>query len=439
MTATFTSQNAVQNATASNRGGRAGKVGGPDKNDGDIDAVKIRNDFPILSVQIHQKPLIYVDNAATTQKPQCVIAAVKEYYETYNSNVHRSVHTLSELATAAYEKARRKVARFINANPDEIVFTKGTTESLNLLAYSLSDTLHKGDEVVLSVMEHHSNLVPWQQMAKQKGFVLKFIAITTEGRLDMQDVREKITSKTKIVSITHGSNVLGTINPVKDLCRMAHAVGALCIIDAAQSAPHIQIDVKDMDCDFLAFSGHKMLAPMGIGVFFGQKKHLARMRPFLYGGNMILEVSLHESSWNDAPMKFEAGTPNVAGAVGLAAAIEYLEALDMQRVALYEQELCAYALQKLSAISGMRIIGPANAKDRLGVISFEIDGIHSHDVSTLLDREGIAVRGGSHCAQPLMGHFRITGATRISLYVYNTKEEIDRVCNAIQKAKKVFA
>ncbi len=344
---------------------RSTRVGGSASAPDVLDVAKIRKDFPILSANIHQKPLIYIDNAATTQKPRCVIDAIKDYYETYNSNVHRSVHTLSEKATAAYEEAHRTVARFINAEQDEIVFTKGTTESLNLLAYSLSHSLQAGDEAVLTVMEHHSNLVPWQQMAKQKGFALKFINITKDGRLDLQDAKTKITGSTKVVSIIHASNVLGTINPVKEICRMAHAVGALCIVDAAQSAPHLQIDVKDMGCDFLAFSGHKMLAPMGIGVLYGKKEHLERMRPFLYGGDMILEVTLDESSWNDVPMKFEAGTPNVAGAVGFAAAIEYLEEIGMQRVAAHEEELCAYALQKISAIKGVRIIGPTDAKDRL--------------------------------------------------------------------------
>ncbi len=406
---------------------------------GRFDSARIRADFPILGVRIHQKPLIYADNAATTQKPRHVIDAIKTYYETYNSNVHRSVHTLSERATIAYERAHAKVARFINADPDEVVFTKGTTESLNMLASSLSDDLHEGDEVVLSIMEHHSNIVPWQQMAKRKGFTLKSIGITNDGRLDMQDARMKITRKTRIVSVVHASNVLGTINPAKELCTLAHDAGAIVILDGAQSVPHLPVDVKDIGCDFLAFSGHKMLGPMGIGVLYGKKDLLERMRPFLYGGGMILEVTFEDSTWNDVPTRFEAGTPDVAGAIGLGKAIEYLEELGMNDIAMHEQELCAYALQKIGAIDGVRIIGPKDAKDRLAVISFEVEGIHPHDVSTILDKDGIAVRGGNHCAQPLMKALKISGTTRASFYVDNTKEDIDVLCAAIRKAQKVFA
>lgn len=404
-----------------------------------LDANSMKADFPILSIAVNKKPLVYLDNAATTQKPAKVIDAIKEYYESYNSNVHRSIHTLSEKATLAHESAREKVARFIGAGSDEIVFTKGTTESMNLLAHSLCANLTAGDEIVLTQMEHHANLVPWQQMAKKYGLKLKFIAITKDGRLDMDDARAQITAATKIVSVIHASNVLGTINPVKKIGMLAHAVGALFIVDGAQSVPHMPIDVKDIDCDFLAFSGHKMLGPMGIGVLFGKKAELEKMEPFLYGGDMILEVTFEGSTWNEVPMKFEAGTPNVAGAIGLGEAVEYLEALSMENVFAHEQELCAYALEKIGAIDGVKIIGPMDSVERLAVVSFIVDGIHPHDVSAIADQDGVAVRGGNHCAQPLMSVLGIAGTTRASFYLYNTKEDVDALCEAIKKAQKVFA
>lgn len=404
----------------------------------DIDSAKVQADFPILSIKVNQKPLVYLDNAATTQKPARVIDAIANYYRSYNSNVHRSVHALSEKATLAYEQAHEKVARFIGAAQDEIVFTKGTTESMNLLAYSLCSKLAAGDEIVLTQMEHHANLVPWQQMAKRFGLKLKFIAITADGRLDMDDAHAQITPAAKIVSVIHASNALGTINPVKEIGVLAHAAGALFIVDGAQSVPHISIDIKDIDCDFFAFSGHKMLGPMGIGVLYGKKAEFEKMGSFLFGGGMILEVTFEDSTWNDIPMKFEAGTPNVAGAVGLGEAVEYLEALGMENVFAHEQEVCRYALEKIGALDGVKIIGPADAADRLAIVSFEVEGIHPHDVSSIVDQEGIAVRGGNHCAQPLMGVLGVTGTVRASFYLYNTKEDVDALCEGIKKAQKVF-
>lgn len=385
----------------------------------------VQPDFPIL------KNIIYLDNSSTTQKPKQVINAIKKYYEEDNANVHRGVYKLSLKATMAYEKAHEIVAKFINAKFEEVIFTKGTTESLNLLAYSLGKTLKAGDEIVLTEMEHHSNLVPWQQLAKEKSVVLKFIPITADFRLDMQKARELITSKTKIVSVTHISNVLGTINPIKELTALAHEAGAMMIVDAAQSVPHLPINVKELNCDFLAFSGHKMCGPTGIGVLYGKKELLEKMDPFLYGGDMIKEVTFETSTWNDLPWKFEAGTPNIAGAVGLAAAINYLQKIGMENIQHYEKELTDYILQKLSALPTIKLIGPAVPEGRAAVFSFIVEGIHPHDVSEIFDKENICVRGGHHCAMPLHEKLQVNGSVRASFYFYNTKDDLDALAESI--------
>ena len=396
----------------------------------------IRKEFPVLCTKVHGKNLIYLDNAATTQKPNQVISSITDFYTRYNSNVHRGIHKLSELATRQFELAHKTVAKFINADFEEIVFTSGATESLNLLANSLGSKLNSTDEVVLTIMEHHSNLIPWQQMSKKIGFKLKFIGITSDGKLDMNQAKSLITKNTKIVSIVHVSNAIGTINPIKDLIDLAHNVGAVSIIDAAQSVPHMTINVKELNCDFLVFSGHKMLGPTGIGVLYGKKTLLENMQPFLYGGNMIREVKLESSTWADLPEKFEAGTPNISGAIGLATAINYLTRIGMDSIESYEEELLNYASEQLSAIKGITIYGPKD--ERSCVLSFNVEGIHPHDISTLLDREGIAVRGGHHCTMPLMKILGLNGTVRASFYFYNTFEEVDMLVKAIIRARKVF-
>src|SRR3989344_1773868 len=392
-----------------------------------------KDDFPILL----NTGMIYLDNSATSQKPQQVIEAITHFYENSNANVHRGIYRLSQQATVLYEKAHEIVGTFIGASPDEIIFTSGTTDSLNLLARSLSWNLQNGDEIVLTEMEHHSNLVPWQQIAKERGAVLKFIPVTAEYYLDMKKARELITSKTKIVSVVHISNVLGTINPVHEIAQLAHEVGAVCVVDAAQSVPHLPINVQELDCDFLAFSGHKMCGPTGIGVLYGKKELLRKLVPSTFGGGMIREVSFNDATWADVPAKFEAGTPNIAGAVGLAAAIEYLQTIGMKNIWQHTHSLTEYALTKLSAIEGVTIIGPPAGKDRGAVISFTMNGLHPHDVSELLDKENIAVRGGHHCAMPLMKKLGVQGTTRASLYLYTTKEDVDAFVNVIQNIVSV--
>jgi len=397
---------------------------------------EIRKEFPVLRTKVHEKKLIYLDNAATTQKPNQVISSITDFYTKYNSNVHRGIHKLSEMATLQFELAHKTVSKFINADFEEIIFTSGTTESLNLLANSLGSELNSNDEVVLTIMEHHSNLIPWQQMSKKIGFKLKFIGITSDGKLDMNQAKSLITKNTKIVSVVHVSNAIGTINPIKELIDLAHNAGAIIIIDAAQSVPHMTIDVKKLDCDFLVFSGHKMLGPTGIGVLYGKRTLLENMQPFLYGGNMIREVKLETSTWADLPEKFEAGTPNISGAIGLAAAINYLTRIGMNSIESYEKELLNYASEQLSTIKGITIYGPKD--ERSCVLSFNVEGIHPHDISTLLDREGVAVRGGHHCTMPLMKVLDLTGTVRASFYFYNTFEEVDGLVKAIIKAKQVF-
>ena len=400
-----------------------------------------KKDFPLLGTLMNNKPIVYLDSAATSQKPQQVLDAIQRYYEEYNANVHRGIYALSEKATTAYEHARYIIARFINAMPEEIIFTRGTTESLNLLAYTHVKQLRQGQNIVLTQMEHHSNLVPWQQLAKEKGIEVRFIRITQEGRLDMEHARQCIDHNTKIVSITHVSNVLGTINPVKEIAALAHgrgASGAMVVVDAAQSIAHTPINVKELGCDFLAFSSHKMFGPTGVGILYGRKELLDQMPPFQYGGDMIREVRFEGTTFAELPHKFEAGTPNIAGVIGLAKAVEYLKSTGMEKIQAYEHELTEYALARLQEIEGLTIYGPRTSEQRSGAISFAVQAIHSHAMAQLLDREGICVRGGHHCCMPLMSVLQVSGTTRISLSLYNTRDDIDKLIAAIEAAKQVF-
>lgn len=401
---------------------------------------KIREDFPILKRKINGHDLVYLDNAATSQKPQSVIDLIADYYSCHNANVHRGVHTLAEEATGLYETARDKVAKFINArSASEIVFVRNTTEALNLVVWSWAKkNLKEGDEILLSEMEHHSNLVPWQLLAKEIGAIIKYLPFNKNGEIEMSKIKNQISKNTKVISLIHVSNSLGTINPVKEIAKLAHAVGAIMVVDGAQSVPHMRVDVQSLDCDFLAFSSHKMLGPMGIGVLYGRRNILEAMPPFLSGGNMIREVTLDESSFNDVPYKFEAGTPNVADAVGLGAAIDYLDDLGMERVRDHEIELTAYALPKLRVIKGLNILGPVDSASRGGIIAFTLDGAHPHDLASILDGEGIALRSGHHCTMPVHTKLGIPASLRASFYVYNTKSEIDRLVEGLLKAKKIF-
>lgn len=403
-----------------------------------IDVKAVRRDFPILARKINGKRLAYLDNAATTQKPRQVIAAIKDYYEKHNSNVHRAVHTLSGEATEIYDKAHEKAASFINAEGyEEIVFTKNATESLNMVASHFAKTLKKGEEIVLSRMEHHSNLIPWQNAARISGARIKYADIDKKGELSIGQLKELITKRTKVVAVTHASNVLGTINNVREISEIAHDRGALVAVDGAQSVPNMPVDVKKTGCDFLAFSAHKMLGPTGVGVLYGRKELLERMEPFTFGGDMISEVTFESASWNELPWKFEAGTPNVAGAAGFSAAIDYLRRIGMGSIREHELQLTRHAMKRLIGIEGLEIYGPAAGK-RTGVVSFNIKGMHPHDVSSILDGEGIEVRGGHHCAMPLMGLLGIQGSVRASFYIYNTKDEIDRLATALSEARKIM-
>lgn len=384
------------------------------------------------------KKEIYLDNAASTKTPEAVITAMDSYYREYRANVHRGMYASAERATEAYEGARAKIAAFINSAPEETIFTKGTTEALNLLAYTLTKDLKAGDEIVVSIMEHHANLVPWQQAAKRLGLVLKFIPITQDYRLDMVAAKQMIGPKTKIVSVTQASNVLGTVNPVLELSELAHAAGAVIIVDAAQSAPHMPIDVKEIDCDFLVFSAHKMWGPTGVGVLWGRRALLEKMEPWQFGGDMILEVTKDHSTWNELPYKFEAGTPNISGVIGFGAAIDELSKYGMAKLVEEEKSLTAYALERLSKIEGLRIVGPVTAEDRVGAIAFTLEGIHPHDITTILDREGIAVRGGHHCAMPLLSSIGLEATTRASFYVGNTRADVDALVTGIEKVKDMF-
>ncbi|WP_370225052.1 cysteine desulfurase [Cytobacillus sp.] len=406
-----------------------------------MNAREIRQMFPILDQEVNGKPLVYLDSSATSQKPVPVIEALDKYYREYNSNVHRGVHTLGTRATDGYEGAREKVRKFINAkSTEEVIFTRGTTTALNTVAASYGrDNLKEGDEIVISYMEHHSNIIPWQQVAKQTGATLKYLPLQEDGTISLDDVRETVTSNTKIVSIMQVSNVLGVINPIKDIAKIAHENGAIMVVDGAQSAPHLKVDVQDLDCDFLAFSGHKMCGPTGIGVLYGKKKHLEKMEPIEFGGEMIDFVGLYESTWKELPWKFEGGTPIIAGAIGLGAAIDFLEQIGLNEIEAYEHKLAAYALEKMSAIDGMTIYGPKEASKRAGVITFNINDVHPHDVATVLDAEGIAVRAGHHCAQPLMKWLKVSATARASFYLYNTEEDIDKLVSGLVKTKEYFS
>ena len=403
-----------------------------------LDAYKIRQDFAILDQVVNDEPLVYLDNAATTQKPQVVLDALMTYYHEDNANVHRGVHTLAERATAAYEASREKLRQFINAkSTKEVLFTRGTTTGLNWIGRFAEQVLEPGDEVVISIMEHHSNIIPWQEACKKTGAKLVY-AYLKDGQLDMEDLANKITEKTKFVSLAQVSNVLGCINPVKEIAKLAHQVGAYMVVDGAQSAPHMATDVQDLDCDFFTLSGHKMLGPTGIGVLYGKEEILNRMNPIEFGGEMIDFVYEQEATWKELPWKFEAGTPNIAGAIALGAAVNYLSALGMENVHAYEQELVDYVLPKLHEIEGLTVYGPENPSQHAGVIAFNIDGLHPHDVATALDYEGVAVRAGHHCAQPLINHLGISSAARASFYIYNTKEDCDKLVEAILATKEFF-
>ncbi len=404
-----------------------------------FDPQTIRKDFPILAREIRGRPLVYLDNAATTQKPRQVIDALVHYYTHTNANIHRGIHTLAEEATTAYEGTRSHVARFIGAgSADEIVFTRNTTEAINLVAHSWGRTnIGAGDEIVLSQMEHHSNLVPWQMLARERGAKLRFIRVDGQGEL-VRDDFALIGARTKLVSIVHMSNVLGTINPVAELAERAHAVGALLLLDAAQSVPHMPVSVGDLGCDFLAFSAHKMLGPTGVGVLWGRPELLNAMPPFLGGGEMISVVHEQESTWKDAPLRFEAGTPNIADVVAFDAALDYLEALGMANVRAHEIAMARVAIEQLSAIAGLRIHGPLDAERRSAAISFSLDDIHPHDIGTLLDSRGIAVRAGHHCAQPLMRVLDVPATARASFYIYNTEAEIDALVEGLRATQRYF-
>ena len=403
-----------------------------------IDVEKIRKDFPILDQIVNDEPLVYLDNAATTQKPKAVLEAVNRYYQEDNANVHRGVHTLAERATASYEAARETVRRFINASSTkEVLFTRGTTTGLNWIGRFAEEILEEGDEVLISIMEHHSNILPWQEACRKTGAKLVY-AYLKDGDLDLEDFREKLTDRTKFVSITHASNVLGVINPIQELAQLAHEKGAIMVVDGAQSVPHMKIDVQKLDADFFVFSGHKMAGPTGIGVLYGKEQYLNQMSPVEFGGEMIDFVYEQSATWKELPWKFEAGTPNMAGAIGLAAAIDYLEAIGMDAIERHEQDLIAYVFPKLQAIEGLKIYGSQDLAKRSGVISFNLGDLHPHDLATALDYEGVAVRAGHHCAQPLIQYLEVPATARASFYLYNTKEECDKLVEALIKTKEFF-
>ncbi|RXK18081.1 cysteine desulfurase [Macrococcus sp. DPC7161] len=405
-----------------------------------LDIEAIRKDFPILNEEINGRPLIYLDTSATSQKPQSVIDITTEYYTHNNANVHRGVHTLGTRATDGYEKARETVRQFIHAKYfEEIIFTRGTTTAINTIAHSFGDIfVSEGDEIVITEMEHHANLVPWQQLAKRKKAVLKYIPMNEDGTLSLEQVKETITEKTKIVSVAHVSNVLGTINDIQSIAKIAHENGAVMVSDGAQAVPHMQVDVQALDVDFYAFSGHKMLGPTGIGVLYGKKKYLDQMEPIEFGGDMIDFVGLQDSTWTELPTKFEAGTPLIAEAIGLGEAIRYLQKVGLDAIAEYEHELTAYAYEKMSEIEGLEIYGPS-AEQRAGLITFNLAGVHPHDLATALDSHGIAVRAGHHCAQPLMKWLNQSSTARASFYIYNTKEEIDQFITSLKETKEFFS
>ena len=406
-----------------------------------LNTEKIKQDFPIFNQKINDETLVYLDNAATSQIPKFVEEKVRDFNEKERANVHRGVHALGLRATNQYESSRQKVANFIGANnAKEVIFTSGCTDSLNLVAASFGEqNIQAGDEILVSIMEHHSNLLPWQQLAKRKQAKLNFIEINSDGLLDIENLKSKINSKTKIVALTHVSNVLGTINPIKELTDLAHEKGAIVVVDGAQAVGHFPIDVAELNVDFYAFSGHKMFAPTGIGVLYGKKDLLDKMLPYRLGGEMIANVTREGATWAEVPYKFEAGTPNIAGAIGLGAAIDYLQSLDFELIQKHEQELTSYALEKLKNISGLTIYGPQKSNGRIGVISFNLKNIHPHDLATALDLDGIEVRAGHHCAQPLMASLDTESTVRASLSIYNTKDDIDKLVSSLHEAKEFFS
>ncbi len=399
---------------------------------------KIREDFPIFNRKINNKPIIFLDSASTTQKPTQVIDALKYYYENYNANIHRGIYKISEEATLAYEESHKKIGDLINAKWNEIIFTKNTTESLNLLAYSLGLNLQKDDEIIITRMEHHSNLVPWQQIAKLTNLKLRYIELTEDGQLDLESAEKVINEKTKIVSVTYVSNVLGTINPIKEIEKIAHKNNALFVVDGAQAVPHFPVDVKKLNIDFMAFSSHKMLGPTGIGVLYGKEELLEKMNPFLYGGDMIREVRYEDTSFNDLPWKFEAGTPNIADGIVLGNAVDYLKKIGMENIRNYEKKLTEYAYDRLKEINNLEIYGP-DKNLRSSVIAFNIKGIHSHDVAHVLDEDNICIRSSHHCAMPLHKLLGVQSSCRASFYLYNNKEEIDKLIEGLKKIKKIFS
>ncbi|GGG26242.1 cysteine desulfurase [Paenibacillus abyssi] len=403
-----------------------------------MNAKEIRELFPILHQEINGHPLVYLDNAATSQKPRSVIDAINHYYEWENSNVHRGVHTLGSRATDAYEGAREKVARFLNASSaQEIIFTRGTTTALNLVASSYARSVcGEGDEIVITPMEHHSNLIPWQQVAKATGATLKYIPMQPDGTIEVSDVEKTITERTKVVSVMYVSNVLGVINPIKEITAIAHRNGAVMVVDGAQSTPHMKVDVRDLDCDFYALSGHKMCGPTGIGALYGKKALLEAMEPIEFGGEMIDHVDLYDSTWKELPWKFEGGTPIIAGAVGLGAAIDFLEEIGLDAIDRHEAELAGLAYDRLSEIDGITIYGPREG--RVGLVTFNLDDVHPHDVATVLDSDGIAVRAGHHCCQPLMRWLEVSATARASFYLYNTEDDVDRLVSSLIKTKEFF-
>jgi cysteine desulfurase/selenocysteine lyase len=403
-----------------------------------FDVQRVRADFPILQTQVHGRPLIYLDNAATSQKPQVVIDAITRYYTEQNSNIHRGVHYLSQLATQEYEDARNKIRRFIGAaDTKEIIYTKGTTEGINLVAATYGRKfLREGDEIIISALEHHANIVPWQLLCEQTGAVLRVIPMNDAGELLMEEYERLLSSRTKIVAVAYVSNALGTINPVRRIIELAHSVDAVVLIDGAQSAPHMKVDVRELDCDFYVFSGHKLCGPTGIGVLYGKQALLEAMPPYQGGGDMIATVTFEKTTYNTLPYKLEAGTPNIEGGIALGVAIDYLESIGLDAIAAYEHELLEYATEIISSIGGVKIIG--TAREKASVLSFTLDGVHPHDVGTILDGEGIAVRAGHHCAQPVMQRFNVPATARASLAFYNTKEEIDALAGAIHRVREVF-
>jgi cysteine desulfurase / selenocysteine lyase len=405
---------------------------------GRFDVARVREDFPILKQKVHGKPLVYFDNGATSQKPQSVIDALQHYYSAENSNIHRGVHYLSERATAAYEEARSKIRSYINAGSNqEVIFVRGTTEAINLVAQSYGRSFLKaGDEIIISAMEHHSNIVPWQMLCEQVGARLRVIPINHDGEIVMDEYRRLLNEKTKFVSVTHVSNALGTIVPVKEIVALAHERGIPVLLDGAQAVPHLRVDMQDLGCDFYAFSGHKMFGPTGVGVLYGRCELLEKMPPYQGGGDMISLVTFEKTHYNVLPYKFEAGTPHIAGGIGLGAAIDYLQALDWQGLAEHEHALLSYATESLMSIHGLKIVGTAQQK--AGVLSFVFDHVHAHDIGTILDQEGVAVRSGHHCAMPVMQRFGVPATTRASFALYNTTEEIDVLAKAIHRALKVF-